>query len=290
MPWSESDPVLPAELERHIFEMASFLHAGSMPALLLVARRVKIWIEPLLYQVLSIYSTSTLYDAIDSMPAALFHENVRHVQLIGTHSADSVMRIMTTCDATLNLNLSATHIFGNAGNADILSVLGKLPLKRLSLSLEQLFPSPAWTDFTHSLFADITHLEIKDLAVENWDSWAGLTLIPRLTHLCFHEDFFKFEAVHVYRGALDHCESLEVLAIVSYSRPLLRANAHTRAECSVDPRFVMIVVPEVMKDWVKGARGGEDFWAVADKVVSERHSIDDQSHPMGVRVWTAEII
>lgn len=40
-----SDPMLPPELERHIFEYAAFLYPETMPHLMLVAHRVKIWFD-----------------------------------------------------------------------------------------------------------------------------------------------------------------------------------------------------------------------------------------------------
>ncbi|KAJ6550049.1 hypothetical protein B0H19DRAFT_1160293 [Mycena capillaripes] len=48
------DAILPPELERLIFEIAALESPKSMPALILVARRVQIWIEPLLYGVLAL--------------------------------------------------------------------------------------------------------------------------------------------------------------------------------------------------------------------------------------------
>ncbi|KAJ7131271.1 hypothetical protein C8R44DRAFT_850069, partial [Mycena epipterygia] len=41
----------PPEREREIFEIAALLYPGAIPILLRVARRVLVWIEPLLYRV-----------------------------------------------------------------------------------------------------------------------------------------------------------------------------------------------------------------------------------------------
>ncbi|KAJ7924713.1 hypothetical protein B0H13DRAFT_1863745 [Mycena leptocephala] len=282
---SESGPALPAELERYIFEITAFLHPGSMPGLMRVARRVRTWsipfprfhglgldllfrTEPLIYQMISIYHTSTLYDVIDSMPPALFHNYVRHVNLIGPHKANILTKILTLCDSMVNLRFSTYAV----GDTDLLACLGKLPLQRLSFATNQLFRSPRDTDFTHSLFAQITHLEIRDLSVENWDAWSGLTQIPRLTHLAFHEDSFHRPATHVYRGALEQCRSLEVLAILGYRRSLLKSWALRRDECDTDPRFVTYVVEDGTEDWVRGARGGDDFWAIVTEFAQLRAS------------------
>jgi hypothetical protein len=39
----DANPVFPPELEREILEILAILHPESMPVLLLIARRVKIW-------------------------------------------------------------------------------------------------------------------------------------------------------------------------------------------------------------------------------------------------------
>ncbi|KAJ7879703.1 hypothetical protein B0H13DRAFT_1571256, partial [Mycena leptocephala] len=65
-------PLLPPELERIIFELAAFVNPASMPSLLLVAPRVKIWIEPLLYETLII----TPNNASHHTPRGLFVHRV----------------------------------------------------------------------------------------------------------------------------------------------------------------------------------------------------------------------
>ncbi|KAJ7622098.1 hypothetical protein FB45DRAFT_121814 [Roridomyces roridus] len=42
-------PSLPPELERDLFELAAYTRPRSIPKLMLVAWRVKAWVEPLLY-------------------------------------------------------------------------------------------------------------------------------------------------------------------------------------------------------------------------------------------------
>ncbi|KAJ7928326.1 hypothetical protein B0H13DRAFT_2311607 [Mycena leptocephala] len=45
------NPAFPPDLEREIFGTTALMYPGEMPTLLRVARRVLIWIEPLLYRV-----------------------------------------------------------------------------------------------------------------------------------------------------------------------------------------------------------------------------------------------
>ncbi|KAJ7940066.1 hypothetical protein B0H13DRAFT_2300130 [Mycena leptocephala] len=48
------DTKFPTELEKEIFELTASIHPRSIPTLLLVAQRVRTWIQPLLHRVLSI--------------------------------------------------------------------------------------------------------------------------------------------------------------------------------------------------------------------------------------------
>ncbi|KAJ7785183.1 hypothetical protein DFH07DRAFT_763788 [Mycena maculata] len=98
-------PRLPPELEREIFELAIFLHLDTMPALLLVARRVYTWLKPLLYQVVALYTPAddpppedesvpmstvfqgrlyTFFKLMESKPASFFHEHVLSTALVGS--------------------------------------------------------------------------------------------------------------------------------------------------------------------------------------------------------------
>ncbi|KAJ7472369.1 hypothetical protein B0H11DRAFT_2038757 [Mycena galericulata] len=73
----------PVELEREIFETAATLHRQSIPSLLRVARRVLIWIEPLLYKVIDFDSpmVHAAHRAMRIKPASFFQDSVRHLML-----------------------------------------------------------------------------------------------------------------------------------------------------------------------------------------------------------------
>ncbi|KAJ7099826.1 hypothetical protein C8R44DRAFT_988622 [Mycena epipterygia] len=268
---------LPAELERHIFELVAFHHPQSMAALLLVAHRVKIWIEPLLYRVLCICFDATRMSAkkpvfqrplaailrmVRSRPT-LVRENVRHVCFwdYGVYQAGSVIEILTACDATVNLRLPATTL-----SPTILSLLGKLPLQRLSTSLQSLFSNEI--DFTHPLFAQITHLEMGDFMVSREVAWEKLAQIPELTHLSVSE----YTSIPICQAALAHCKSLAVLVLACGTEARLDACVPHCATLAVDPRFVMLVVTDYRHNWERGARGDEDHWSRAEALVRKRRA------------------
>ncbi|KAJ6542550.1 hypothetical protein B0H10DRAFT_1970496 [Mycena sp. CBHHK59/15] len=276
---SGADPTLPPELERQIFEIAAFLHPESMPALLGVARRVKIWIEPLLYEVLCIsldddqtermfqqqpvlqHPLDAIHSLIKSRPSSFFHDHVRHISFwdYGLYPADDIIEILAVCDATVNLTLLSV-----TGGPELLSLLGALQLQRLTVAFNLLFPA---LDFAHPLFAQITHLDVYDN--DGWETWSNVSQIPRLTHLSFHESQIPNP---VCQGALTHCKALEVLVIVCSTQYILDNDAPDRAALAPDPRFVMLVVVDPLVDWETGARGGEDYWDRAEAFVEKRRS------------------
>ncbi|KAJ7111270.1 hypothetical protein C8R44DRAFT_799234 [Mycena epipterygia] len=264
---------LPTELERWIFEIAAFIHPSCMPVLMLVAQRVKIWIEPLLYRVLCIgekppdseeiwIPLERIHYLIEGRPLApaFLHDNVRHLCLIlsGTVHMDDIMRVLVACDATVDL-----HLLG--GSRSLLPHFGKLPLRRLSVDLAYLFRSP---DFTHPVFGTITHLSLTRPGF-HWTHFSGLAQMPCLTHLSYDD---ILSPLVVCEHALRDCKSLEVLALSFSNMILLEPLVDTYAPLATDPRFVMLLATHRVRDWETGARGGDDYWVRADELVRKRRS------------------
>ncbi|KAJ7234937.1 hypothetical protein C8J57DRAFT_1379698 [Mycena rebaudengoi] len=276
--------LLPVELERDIFELAAFLHPECMLALVLVARRVKIWIKPMFYETISVHQKEyrrqfsrrplrAVAELVISQPAALRY-HTRHLCLVSVRMSDRVVDLLSTCGILDNLAFIKTYL----GSAALLPILGALPLRRLSLALRQsfqLFPWPNPFDGGHSLFSQITHLGILDgqVQVDDWRTWSGLAQIPRLTHLSALSDMSE----SVSNGVLKHCKFLEVLVFIYRDQEQFDQNL-ARGELTDDPRFVMLVVKDRLLDWETGARGGEDYWARASALVRKRRSERKQSN------------
>ncbi|KAJ7918169.1 hypothetical protein B0H13DRAFT_2438177 [Mycena leptocephala] len=137
-----------------------------------------------------------------------------------------------------------------------------MPLRRLTTVLDDLFFT-AGINFTHSLFAHLTHLALLFRAEPNaqWDEWKGLALIPNLTHLAFvHE-----RSLPVFQGALATCSALQVFVYLSSWDQGLGSLAQ-------DTRFVCMITPPFIRDWQIGARGGDDFWVRAEQFIAKRIS------------------
>ncbi|KAJ7060914.1 hypothetical protein C8F01DRAFT_177276 [Mycena amicta] len=301
------DPRLPPELERKIFELASTLHPRSMPKLILVAQRVDAWIRPLLYRVLSIASSQPGFEptgddrslilrhpftdierllAFVSKPESLsLRENVRHIRFPREYLPQHITQLLTACPAAVDVVLPMHS------NTTIL--LPPLPLQRLVLYWKRLSPSAAMTKRQMLRFCPklthLTHLEIRDWreyhVATNTIGWEELALIPRLTHLCFHE---LDSMISIIAQCLQHCKSLDVL-VISGTRshtemmqkrlegdmvpgdPLFLVDPPVAS----DPRFLILSVRDYYQDvgWEAGARGsGEDFWAAADRHVRKRRA------------------
>ncbi|KAJ6472335.1 hypothetical protein C8R47DRAFT_1324713 [Mycena vitilis] len=272
MSYSLPEPTLPVELERLICETAAVLHPQCMRALILVARRIKIWIEPTLYRTLVISSSSpgaavrnpdTLASLFNSRPQSFFQDHVRHICFADYHSLEFIGKIILTCSATVNLAL-----LDIMGGPTLLPILDTLPLQRLSACVDRLFLGTGRMDFSRPLFSQITHLNILDWRDEGWPTWSGLADMPMLSHVSF--SYHDFVPYRICKGALVNCKGLQVLVVVGLDTSLLRRFAEQQADLGDDPRFVTVLVADEVMDWKVGARGGLDYWDVAEKMVKER--------------------
>lgn len=99
-------------------------------------------------------------------------------------------------------------------------------------------------------------------------------------------DVCRNDTIHfdlsVIEGALSECPKLEVLVLhrhkhvgVHMCRALIPCEAS--ADMYEDPRLVLLLWhepfladPYSKRDWERGARGGEDFWIVAEKIVKAK--------------------
>ncbi|KAJ7443680.1 hypothetical protein FB451DRAFT_1568594 [Mycena latifolia] len=268
-----SDRRLPAELERQIFELAALTH-GEHTNLLLVAHRVKIWMELILYHILFIYRPgdessrpplARYRHLIHTKSPAFVHDHVRHLFFVGIQPTDELADILSVCGATVNVALS---IF-TGPTAGILPLLGVLPLERFSAYLASLFTDPTGPDFTHPLFSKLTHLDISDPYLQGRPDFAR---IPNLTHLSLRRTTVS---TTVCAAALAHCTSLQVLVILFHSQSALDQSASGFAEVATDPRFVMLVVDDYKADWEAGARSGGDYWVRAEEAVKRRSAARD---------------
>ncbi|KAJ7489042.1 hypothetical protein FB451DRAFT_1223597, partial [Mycena latifolia] len=142
----------PLDLEREIFETAARLHPETIPALLRVAHRVLVWIEPLLYRTLVIAHRRQLEAVLQKSPSFL-RENVRNLMFWMDERDEDMSPLLSICTGIQALALfnPPLQLFG---------FLGPLHLRRLTLPISMLFYARALILPTSPFLADLTHLRI----------------------------------------------------------------------------------------------------------------------------------
>ncbi|KAF8907955.1 hypothetical protein CPB84DRAFT_1822373 [Gymnopilus junonius] len=256
------DPILPPELERQIFELAASGSSRSAATLILVARRVKEWIEPELYKIIffapplpsfpPIYHY-TEYDLSDRVKLPLFYKATKHAKHVLLYSVTwhIVAEILQNCTRVENLALWETYDYRYAKY-----VIQALPIQRLSLDL---FTMGVETPFDESPFHNITHLQLSNIFFDRQKTCEKLALLPKLSHLAVEQPISDFA-----QDILDSCKSIEVL--VCFVRSYQQYSTGVS-----DKRVVLLSLSDDydgIEEWKADALGKEDFWQKADRQVA----------------------
>ncbi|KAJ7779897.1 hypothetical protein B0H16DRAFT_727994 [Mycena metata] len=119
-------PHLPPDLERTIFELAALSSPGTMTTLILVALRVKIWIELLLYRIVIVPSVVSCEDydhyplrikkisvpafrlnepETNTIPTIFSNYPVRHLYIDARLQPLALQRILPACKRVTNLHV-----------------------------------------------------------------------------------------------------------------------------------------------------------------------------------------
>ncbi|KAJ7164242.1 hypothetical protein C8R46DRAFT_1099063 [Mycena filopes] len=259
---------IPLELECLIFELAALSHPVWIPSLMLVARRVKHWVEPILYRVVFVGDSGTplgggfpvftrtgLLTAIATKTPSFLSHAIRNINL--DHSVEST-RLAAILDACTGLR----NLVVNDSPGPALPAMARLEhLCRLEIVAEVFLQ----LDATKPVFPSLTHLELSashygekpDLQVT--ETYAALRLLPRLTHLALRMNPSQFVLDQLRADARLQC-------IVFIIR--LPADAALFAD---DVRFVQVVYDiDYRLEWVRGADTGDDYWKVADAFIAAK--------------------
>ncbi|KAJ6544519.1 hypothetical protein B0H19DRAFT_1267780 [Mycena capillaripes] len=291
-----SDPRLPPELECMIFEMAARARTSGIPNLILVARRVKHWVEPLLYRVLFLpmhwaadpeemhdvpaIPVEILMNAIADKPPSFFSSAVTHILV----DYDRERLPESTVNTIIAACPQVTNLFDRSASSVGAGVLEGLQcLHRLVIDTDEV--GNILLNFRAPVLRNVTHLELLDEWGDPDDPELGtrlsesLRLIPHLSHVAFNT-FVNSTAFRAGVGAdirLDCIVFLHTDSIAMDERPLL----------SDDARFVCVQQADWRLDWLRGTNGGDDYWALADafiaarragKIDPSRYSISDTDH------------
>ncbi|KAF8657831.1 hypothetical protein AX16_002147 [Volvariella volvacea WC 439] len=251
-------PAFPPELERLIFEQAARDDKSIIPTLVLVAFRVWHWIRFMQYEIVTEpYKPGrdpAKKDYPDQISARLprYCHYIRHLLI---QEPGVAVPYLSHCSNVENLAL-----WTRLSNVDVLSMLGVMPLRRLSISVKTLFQHTQ-IDLTHPLFSKITHLEVLDSILE-WDDLRQIVDMPNLTHLAIYRPESR-KPEHI---PVAECKKLKVVILLGVR------------ECWVEklfpdePRVVAMRVSQPTMDWTKGAEGDVDFWVLAEEEVAKRRA------------------
>ncbi|KAJ7628230.1 hypothetical protein DFH06DRAFT_1226563 [Mycena polygramma] len=262
------EPCFPPELEREISETAAVLDPTLIPPLLRICHRVRAWVEPLLYTVLTINGgNSPILCAAETKSASFLHNAVRHVflELFIKKLSGPRGTLLKNCTGVTNLYFEGTF------DIQFLDVLGTMPLRKLSFSAPRDVAEKRKL-LQHPILRSLTHLDLYEPSGRTWEGWYGLAALPALTHLCLSS-----QLSNMLLHAMEECPRL-VVAVIAFWGVSEREDAISFAKniatMVTDPRLVVLVVSDYDKDWGVGARGGDDFWIRAEAFITEKRRED----------------
>ncbi|KAJ7615434.1 hypothetical protein FB45DRAFT_873516 [Roridomyces roridus] len=236
--------------------------------MILTARRVKIWVGPILYRILALaWERGIKYplrhnpasSCLPSTPIIMMRDCVRHLYL--EHVPIAWARfLLSNCD-----NVEDVCLF----DGDYTSLLDRLgarrTLRRLHCSLQDLF-GPREPDFNHPIFSRLTHLTLFPGVIPT--EWTGLASLLHLTHLSVSDYGF----LTLISEALKACPSLRVaICLVPDESVVSDLEISGLDAMKSDPRFVcMLCITHYTTEWFAGTTGGLDRWNRAEEFISRR--------------------
>ncbi|KAJ7055773.1 hypothetical protein C8F01DRAFT_1373295 [Mycena amicta] len=294
---SHNSPVLPPELECYIFRLAATSHLRSASVLMRVAKRVKEWVQPLLYQTLVLPSggsasiPSFRFEAMLGWTSPeLLRITVKNAMLCG--SEDEVLLFLSKLPVVQNLFIICNNLREANGNQPPVEFL-RLPLRRLYCQPTNVIHicKPSVDPLDYECFLHLTHLHFLlwpeelgtntaswDDPTGGWTSWAFLARLPCLTHFALPSRPSDSDLLppNVAAFILSACRCLSALVVFSYA---FRESNGIASLAESDARFVTMLDLTVTTpgrarrdDWWNGALCGDDYWARADAHIAKRRS------------------
>ncbi|KAJ7052052.1 hypothetical protein C8F01DRAFT_633483 [Mycena amicta] len=273
---AHDEPRLPPELEREIFETTALMYPSTIPPLLRVARRVLIWIEPLLYRTLNVgedWPSVEQFHAASSKPPAFLAQAVRCVVLHTGYDYDTVSRTLSLCTGCTRLAVD-----GARSARKLLPILSTLPIQRLAAFV---CPTLDLMDMpqdiaAHPLLRCLTHLDLFDplRSHEVLPIVDALPSLPFLTHLAIGQSGPLDTVRELLERILKDCRQLRILVVPNYDR-----SNHSEEDFDAH-KTMMGDVPESLRNprlvlcsyklWFEGVLDGPNFWKVAEDLVARK--------------------
>ncbi|KAJ6582992.1 hypothetical protein DFH09DRAFT_978827 [Mycena vulgaris] len=264
-------PELPIELERDIFESTARAWRTDPRLrlnLMLVARRVHTWVEPIFHETTILsgnYTPATIrfLNLIDSKPAHFFR-NVKALCL--AHNIDRTKAACVLAVCTETRRLACWVDFDRA--PQLPALIAVLPLRHLSIEFRHFI----WLLEHHSHSPWLEHLTHLDLTFF-WNMFSptpfpSLASLPSLTHVSV--PLSRDITPGAITTTLATCRILQVLVILSSSHddPLFHAIGADQ-----DRRVVIQRGLVSTRAWLSSADGVPDYWFRAEEVIAGRAAV-----------------
>ncbi|KAJ7055831.1 hypothetical protein C8F01DRAFT_1157826 [Mycena amicta] len=275
------EPRLPLDLERDIFILAATIYPEMRPHLLLVARRVFEWIDPLRYNFLRIDGDPRNYK-MRSLKGSLGHTNASNAFPIARILALGVRRLVVngryeasadtlkTWRTLISLCTTTTHLaaIGPLVSPSLLPILESMPnLRVVALHLDHLFDGISSINLQHLALRNITHLDIFD-SLDNTMRKILSVQLPQLAALT-HLSLVPPVPWSMVEELLRDCKQLRLLLLL-WLPPSETGRAHAQQTPIRDGRLVMTN----FRRWGEAA-GDFDlppFWKLADEFVQKKRA------------------
>ncbi|KAJ6474905.1 hypothetical protein C8R45DRAFT_1010850, partial [Mycena sanguinolenta] len=243
---------------------------------ILVAKRVKYWVEPLLYRVvflegrgmLAVHAALRDLDLPAFVPSTIQQrshtcfQHVRHLFIHRTVDDALIKNWLLACTGITNL-FAQFH-----GTPEVLlSLSGFANLRYLTIEDRAFLTvhDSSVTIVSSPCFPALTHLALWGSVTGTLDHfYLSIPLMPQLTHLAL----YPRSASRVSHPVL--CANTQLRCIVFIS-PAGSLNGSPLVD---DDRFVCIdeFAVEYYVDWLRGAVFGEDYWSLADTFLAARRA------------------
>ncbi|TFK26086.1 hypothetical protein FA15DRAFT_755274 [Coprinopsis marcescibilis] len=260
---------LPTELQRQIFLQAAIDDPASTVKLILVARRVCEWLQPIIYRMVTIGAGDgdLFIRTLTEKPPDFFHANVKHLCLTRPAEVGRAKRVLEVCKGVAHLALWV-DVLGVLGPGSVASLVATLPLQRLSIECRHFLdifsnPSalpPIW-------YRSLTHLELVFWDYDEAPPFPPLTALRSLTHLAIRGlNYWDIQEAYV-ASILSSFQRLKFLLIFFDESESLEEIPR-----SVDNRVVFLPYPEEapVRNWEAIWRGTSTIWLEAEEEIERR--------------------
>jgi hypothetical protein len=197
-------------------------------------------------------------------PIDYYAQHIKNLAILGGFSKiETVNRVLAICTGVENLVLLApchVDLFKNPSAG--------CNLRRLTINLGRQFDS--MPNFSHSCFANLTHLHLWD-DDEDWVFYTGWENLTSLTHLALACSGSPAQV----RKLTQKLPTVRYVALgyycsgdkYKYADVTVNNESHVRRAWGVQV-VLLGEIPEY--DWERGARGEGDFWNVVERELERR--------------------